>query len=206
MAFNLQHYNESVWVEEVATGFKKHIEECIEISGYPVRTAFHGDDPDFRVGTFPAVLIQQLWEQFETERFVPSYVSEEDDLRVSLDKEKRTAVYEKPAQSFAQYFQLDFYAETPQEKYEMTRKWAGAHGRPDYFNMLVVDASGKDRAVPVHLIQSKNNDALAKDDNLFRDTKIYRVRVEIDEGTRYTIHVLEKIGLNANIIPGGGIV
>ncbi len=180
--------SETVWFEQVDEALLTLIKSIVQLPNSegvltPVYTQVRKPDEDFKIETYPAVSIYNLYSSLDKMRLDDRYV------QVSRDTENAVAVYERTAIPYNLFYQIDFWSRYQSDMNEMTRKWIGHTGRD--FNLPVKDMSGNDRSSFVLLTDDLvKSDFITGSDRTFHSAMTYRIYVEVDEQIRKNVPIV----------------
>lgn len=190
-------YDRSVWIEEVDRGFYELIKKVVK---YPdcdnilmsVTPTFPLDNTDIKDITLPTVIIKQIGEKFDMERYDPN------NNLVTISTSNTKVVREELAKPYTLNYQLDFLSEYKEDMNCMTKYWNGLIGKR--YMLPVTNAEGKPmKCYMTRVGTPKTMNQESGDLKLFRTVFTYDVKVEIDLGISTESDLVTGVNLDIDV-------
>lgn len=178
----------NVWYSEVEKGLMDEIRSTVMIlndsgveESIPSDAVFVKDpEEDLSEEQIPCVTINHLYGKYDPKRQGTLQVVNE------RDYENFKMTIEQRSRPFNLTYQLDFWSRYKEDLNVMTRTWLNGHFRN--FNLPVIDDGGTERTCNAEQVEDfRESDSLLGGKRLFHVSISYRIWVELDNETRYTV-------------------
>lgn len=183
--------SESVWFEQVDTALIKFVKQHITVAGDTVDCRVRKPDEDFKKEDYPIVSLYNVYSKRDDFRRCPN------DVKVSMDDERKVLIMEKPCLPYNLFYQIDFWAMMQSHMNEMLYRWVYATDGGRDFNLPVIDTGGNNRTCYCMCKEDfKKSDLVTGNTRIFHSFLTYRIYVEIDENVQTEEALITEIAVN----------